>query len=121
MLFGTGGQLVEVFKDRSLGLPPLNATLARRMMERTRIFKALKGVRGRAPVDLPALEQVVVHFSQLVAEQPWIKEIDINPLIASPDGLLALDARVVIHEARRRRTAQACHPPLPANTSPPGR
>ncbi len=100
VLFGTGGQLVEVFKDRSLGLPPLNATLARRMMERTRIFEALKGVRGRAPVDISALEQVLVHFSQLVAEQPWIKELDINPLIASPDGLLALDARVLIHEAK---------------------
>ena len=57
LLFGTGGQLVEVFKDRALGLPPLNATLARRMMERTRIFTALKGVRGRQPVNIAALEQ----------------------------------------------------------------
>ena len=57
LLFGTGGQLVEVFKDRALGLPPLNATLARRMMERTRIFTALKGVRGRKPVNIAALEQ----------------------------------------------------------------
>ena len=52
LLFGLGGQLVEVFKDRALGLPPLNTTLARRMMERTKIYTALKGVRGRAPVDL---------------------------------------------------------------------
>jgi len=97
LLFGTGGQLVEVFKDRSLALPPLNSTLARRMMEQTRIYKALKGVRGRKPVDLAALELLMVRFSALVAEQRWIKEIDINPLLASPDGLIALDARVVVH------------------------
>jgi acetyltransferase len=97
LLFGTGGQLVEVFKDRSLALPPLNTTLARRMMEQTRIYKALKGVRGRKPVDLQALEVLMVRFSALVAEQRWIKEIDINPLLASPDGLIALDARVVVH------------------------
>lgn len=97
LLFGTGGQLVEVFKDRSLALPPLNTTLARRMMEQTRIYKALKGVRGRKAVDLQALEVLMVRFSALVAEQRWIKEIDINPLLASPDGLIALDARVVVH------------------------
>jgi acetyltransferase len=97
LLFGTGGQLVEVFKDRSLALPPLNATLARRMMEQTRIYQALKGVRGRAAVNLSALEELLVRFSQLVAEQPWISEIDINPLLASPERLLALDARVVVH------------------------
>jgi acetyltransferase len=97
LLFGTGGQLVEVFKDRALGLPPLNSTLARRMMEQTKIYKALKGVRGRKPVDMAALELLMVRFSALVAEQSWIKEIDINPLLASPDGLIALDARVVVH------------------------
>jgi len=97
LLFGTGGQLVEVFKDRALALPPLNSTLARRMMEQTKIYKALKGVRGRKPVDLVALETLLVRFSALVAEQRWIKEIDINPLLASPDGLIALDARVVVH------------------------
>ena len=97
MLFGMGGQLVEVFKDHALALPPLNTTLAHRMIERTKIYAALKGVRGRAPVDLAALERLLVHFSQLVAEQHWIKELDINPLIASPAGLLALDARVVLH------------------------
>ncbi len=97
LLFGTGGQLVEVFKDRALALPPLNTTLARRMIERTKIYTALKGVRGRKPVDLDALEKLLVRFSQLVVEQRWIKELDINPLIASPDGLMALDGRVVLH------------------------
>jgi acetyltransferase len=96
LLFGTGGQLVEVFKDRALALPPLNTTLARRMMEQTRIYTALKGVRGRKPVDLPALEQLLVRFSRLVVEQRWVREIDINPVLAGPDGLLALDARVIV-------------------------
>jgi len=97
MLFGTGGQLVEVFRDRALALPPLNSTLARRMMEQTKIFKALQGVRGRMPVDIEALEELLVRFSQLVVEQRWIKEIDINPLLASDHQLLALDARIVVH------------------------
>ncbi|MGA3091693.1 MAG: bifunctional acetate--CoA ligase family protein/GNAT family N-acetyltransferase [Terriglobales bacterium] len=99
LLFGTGGQLVEVFKDKSLALPPLNSTLARRMMETTKIYHALQGVRGRKTVDMAALENLLVRFSELVVENPRIKEIDINPLLASPDRLLALDARVVLHEA----------------------
>jgi acetyltransferase len=98
LLFGMGGQLVEVFKDSALALPPLNLTLARRMIEQTKIYEALKGVRGRAPVDLTALEQLLVNFSQLVVENPWIKELDVNPLIASSERLLALDARVVLHD-----------------------
>ncbi|PEN07888.1 acetyl CoA synthetase subunit alpha [Longimonas halophila] len=97
LLFGTGGSLVEVFEDRALGLPPLNTTLARRMMEQTRIYEALQGVRGRDAVDLDALASLMVRFSQLVAEQPRIKEIDINPLLADGDRLVALDARVVLH------------------------
>jgi acetyltransferase len=99
ILFGSGGVMVEVYRDHALALPPLNTTLAQRMMEQTRIFAALKGVRGRKPVNLPALEELLVRFSQLVLEQPWIKEIDINPLLASPDQLLALDARIIIHDS----------------------
>ncbi|HTS13420.1 MAG TPA: bifunctional acetate--CoA ligase family protein/GNAT family N-acetyltransferase [Candidatus Limnocylindrales bacterium] len=98
VLFGSGGQLVEVYRDRALALPPLNATLAERLLEQTKVFKALKGVRGRRPVDLNELKRVLIRFSTLVVEQPWIKEIDINPLLASPDRLLALDARVVLHD-----------------------
>ncbi|HNE04569.1 MAG TPA: bifunctional acetate--CoA ligase family protein/GNAT family N-acetyltransferase [Anaerolineales bacterium] len=97
LLFGLGGQLVEVFKDRALGLPPLNTTLARHMMENTRIYTALKGVRGRNPVDLAALERLLVRFSQLITENRWIQELDINPLMASPEKLIALDARVLVY------------------------
>ncbi len=99
ILFGLGGQLVEVFKDRALALPPLNNVLARRMMERTKIFKALQGVRGRKSVDLEELEQILVRFSQLVVDQPWIKEVDVNPLLASADGFIGLDARVILNDS----------------------
>ncbi|MTJ12312.1 bifunctional acetate--CoA ligase family protein/GNAT family N-acetyltransferase [Anabaena sp. UHCC 0187] len=105
LLFGAGGQLVEVFQDSSIALPPLNTTLARRMMEQTKIYKALQGVRGRKSINIAALDQLMVEFSQLVVEQPWIKEIDINPLLAipptpeNPGGLIALDARIVLHSA----------------------
>ena len=97
LLFGSGGTLVEVYKDRALGLPPLTSTLARQMIDQTVIAQALAGVRGQRPVDRQALAQLLVTFSQLVVEQPAIREMDINPLLASPDRLVALDARVVLH------------------------
>lgn len=99
ILFGSGGSLVEVFKDRSLALPPLTTTLAHRLMEQTKIYEALHGVRGREAVDMDGLENLLVRFSQLVVEQPWIAESDINPLLVSPEGILALDGRVVLHPA----------------------
>jgi acetyltransferase len=102
LLFGTGGQLVEIFADRSLALPPLNTTLARRMMEQTKIYKALRGIRGRRPIDMAALEVLLVRFSVLAVEQRWINEIDINPLLASPDGLIALDARIMVQDSAVR-------------------
>jgi acetyltransferase len=98
LLFGAGGELVELFRDRSLGLPPLNTTLARRMIERTAIARALSGIRGRPPVNIAEVERLLVRFSRLVIEQPRIREIDINPLLASPAGLLALDARIVLND-----------------------
>ena len=121
LVFGSGGQLVEVYKDRAIGLPPLNTTLARRLMERTKIFPALGGVRGRKPVDLAALERLLVRFSFLVIEQPWIKEIDINPLLASPQGLLALDARVVLHPASVTTPPQSAIRPYPVQYVKPWR
>ncbi len=116
LLFGSGGQLVEVYRDRSLALPPLNTTLAQRMMERTNIYTALKGVRGRKAVDLKVLESLLVRFSELVVEQPRLSEIDINPLVASPEQFLALDARVVLFDSQIKNAALP-HPairPYPA-------
>ena len=98
MVFGTGGQLVEVIKDRALGFPPLILTLAQRLIEQCHIYRALKGVRGREPINLAELETLLIRFSRLVAEQRRIKEIDINPLLVSPTRIVALDARVVLHD-----------------------
>jgi len=98
LVFGAGGKLATVFKDRSVGLPPLNATLARRMMEQTRIYTALQRTDGRATANLARLETLLVRLSQLVVEQPWIKELEIN-LLASSQHLLAVDGRVTLHAA----------------------
>lgn len=99
LLFGAGGRLVEAMQDTAVGLPPLTSTLARRLMERTRIFSALKGLRGRPGIDVAPVEDVLVRFSQLVAELRWIKEIDVNPLLASDGEVVALDARMILHDA----------------------
>jgi len=96
LLFGAGGRLVEVWRDRSLALPPLTTVLARQMMERTRIFQALKGVRGQPPVDQRQLEALIVRFSQLVFSLPRIREIEFNPLLATSQGIVALDTRVAL-------------------------
>lgn len=97
ILFGSGGQLVEVYGDRALALPPLNTTLAQRLIEQTKVYRALQGVRGRAPVNLERLRAILVRFGKLLVEQPRIKEIDINPLLAGPERIIALDARVIVH------------------------
>jgi acetyltransferase len=115
LLFGSGGQLVEVYRDRALALPPLTTTLARRLMEQTRVFQALAGARGRPPVDLEALEHLLVRVSYLVTEQRRIKELDINPLLASAERLLALDARVILHapEVREQELPRLSIRPYP--------
>ncbi len=99
LLFGSGGTLVEVYQDRALALPPLTTTLARRMMEQTRIYKALQGTRGRESVNIAELEKLLVRFGQLVVEQRRIAEIDINPLRVAGDQIVALDARIGLHPA----------------------
>lgn len=109
LLFGTGGTLVEVYQDRALGLPPMNSNLAHRMMRRTKIYEALHGVRGREAVDMDELEALVVSFSRIVAEQRWIREIDINPLLISAEQLIALDARVILYD---KAVTEAELPPL---------
>lgn len=105
--FGAGGDLVEVFADQAVALPPLNTTLARRLMEQTKIYRALLGGGGRQPVDLARLEMLLVRFSQMILEQPLIKECDLNPvLVATGDDaepILALDAQIVLHDPQANR------------------
>ncbi len=110
LLFGTGGVMVEIYKDRALGFPPLNRTLARRMMEKTKIYEALHGFRGQKPVDLEALEAILVAFSNMISSLTWIKECDINPLLAGEEGLIGLDARVLLHDKEPSKLAIRPYP-----------
>ncbi|MFC5455822.1 acetate--CoA ligase family protein [Prosthecobacter fluviatilis] len=96
LLIGAGGTLVEVLQDHALALPPLNHALARRWVEQTKIAKVLHGVRGQPAVDLAALDDVLVKFARLVQHERRIVELDINPLLATAEGIVALDARAVL-------------------------
>lgn len=97
LLFGSGGVGVELFKDFAIGLPPINQVLARRMMEDTKIYKALsQGLRNRAPANLKALEEVMVRFSGMVIDFPEISEIDINPLSVYEGKVFAVDVRILL-------------------------
>lgn len=96
VLFGMGGTGVQIYKDFSIGLVPLNQILAKRLMEETEVFRMLQGYRGKPPADLRQLEQIMVSFSNLIADFPEIAEMDINPIAISQGKAFALDARIVI-------------------------
>lgn len=96
ILFGMGGLTAELIKDFSIGFPPLNRTLAKRLMEETRAYKLIQGWRGKTPVNLDKLETILVLFSYLVAGFPEIAEIDINPLAISRGEICAIDARIIL-------------------------
>ncbi len=103
IMVGTGGTAAEVFRDRALGLPPLNERLARRLLESLNAWPLLTGYRGRPPIDLDKLLQVLMRFSYLVAEHPAIAELDINPLLVTPHEAVALDARLIVDPERLSR------------------
>ncbi|HEY5598783.1 MAG TPA: GNAT family N-acetyltransferase, partial [Kiloniellales bacterium] len=96
ILFGQGGTAVEVIADKALALPPLNMRLAREMIARTRISRVLEGYRGLPPADLDAIALTLIKISQMVIDLPALVELDINPLLAGPDGVMALDARIKV-------------------------
>ena len=97
--FGAGGADNELFSDRALALPPLNTYLARDLIDSTRIGQAL-GQDGQQPaIDRTLLEKVLVGISELVCELPWVRELQINPLIIDANGAIAADARIVIDHA----------------------
>jgi len=96
IMVGMGGTAAEVFRDRALGLPPLNESLARRMLRSLKSWPLLKGYRGKPGVNLDLLIEILMRFSYLVADYPEIKELDVNPLLITPDEAVALDARVVV-------------------------
>ena len=99
ILFGMGGIMTEILKDRAIALPPLNRLLARRLIESTRVFKILKGYRNRPAVNLELLEEILIRLSQLVIDFPEIAELDINPMILVEDRAVAIDARIIIRQS----------------------
>jgi acetyltransferase len=96
ILFGMGGVGVELFKDFALGLPPLNQTLVRRLMEETKVYQLLKGYRNNPPANLKLLDEIMVTFSQMLIDFPQLKEVDINPLFINEHEAYAFDARIII-------------------------
>jgi acetyltransferase len=111
--FGAGGAAVDVHRDRSVALPPLNAFLAAEMIRGTRVARMLETFRGMPAVDRRSLEQVLLRLSEMVCELPQIAELDINPLLVDESGAVALDARVIVREAptsRARYAHMAVHP-----------
>jgi acetyltransferase len=110
LLVGTGGIATEIFSDHALGLPPLNERLARRMLESLTAWPLLNGFRGRPPIHMDRLIEILIRFSYFVADFPEISEIDVNPLLVSAENAIALDARIVLdREALARPIAPYEH------------
>ncbi|WP_295956430.1 bifunctional acetate--CoA ligase family protein/GNAT family N-acetyltransferase [Rhodoferax sp.] len=97
--FGAGGTMIELLNDRAMELPPLNQFLARSLIDRSRVAETLGEWRGASPVDMHALEQVLMRVSEMVCALPQLREMDINPVIVDASGAVAVDARIVIDSA----------------------
>lgn len=119
LLFGQGGTAVEVVGDRALALPPLNMNLAYELMRQTRVFKLLQGYRDRPPAALDEIALTLIKLSQLIADLPEVTELDINPLLADDEGVIALDARIKVHKAAGEGTARFAIRPYPRELEAP--
>ncbi len=114
ILFGEGGTAVEVIGDRAVALPPLNMALARDLISRTRVFRLLQGYRDRPAADLDAICLTLNQVAQLVIDVPEIEALDINPLFADSNGVLALDARIKVAPATTKGSDRLAIRPYPA-------
>ena len=114
LLFGQGGTAVEVLADRAIALPPLNRVLAGELVSRTRVAKLLAGYRDHLPVDFDAICDVLIAVSQMLADLPELAELDINPLLADHDGVIALDARLRVARGAGAGAANFAITPYPA-------
>jgi acetyltransferase len=110
VLFGEGGKAVEVIADTALELVPLNAALAHALVRRTRVFSRMRGYRDVPPVDVAAVVRSLVRLSQLMVDRPQILAVDVNPLLASARGVVALDARVQLAAGGVARAPLAIRP-----------
>ncbi len=115
IMFGAGGVSVEAVADTALALPPLDLGLADRLMRQTHIDRLLHGYRDRPPADRAGIAAALVRLSELIAENPEIRELDINPLLADPNGVIALDARVALKSEQAEPRVPMAIAPYPAN------
>src|SRR6201993_1112594 len=113
VMFGQGGTAVEIVRDTSLELPPLNALLAGRLMAGARVWQLLQGSRGKPPADIEAIAEVLIRLGQLAADQTEIRELAINPLLADADGVVALDPPLPIAPAQSPGSARLAIAPYP--------
>lgn len=120
IVFGAGGVAVEAMDDTALALPPLDVNLARDLIEHTRIHKVLAGAGGRLPpIDMEALQTLLIRLSELVCEFPEIVDLDLNPILAGPDGVTVLDARVRLERARGNAIDRLAIVPYPRELEQP--
>jgi acetyltransferase len=113
LLFGEGGTAVEIIADKAVALPPLNAKLARELVQRTRVAARLAGYRDKPPADLEAVYRTLMQVSQLICDVPEIVELDVNPLVTDEHGVLALDARLRVRVADTSGTDRLAIRPYP--------
>jgi len=99
VMVGSGGVLVEVLRDVAFRLAPLDRAEALRQIQETACYRLLQGVRGRPPADLEAVADVLVRAGQLLLSEPHVRELDLNPVVAGPEGCWAVDARVLLDRA----------------------
>jgi len=115
LLFGQGGTAVEVLADRAIALPPLNRVLARELISRTRVARLLAGYRDHLPARIDAICDVLIALSQMLADLPELVELDINPLWADHDGVIALDARIRVGRQACAGAARFAITPYPVD------
>ena len=113
VVFGQGGTAVEIVNDSAVALPPLNLPLARWQMQRTRVWRLLQAYRGKPAAAIDAIAEVLIRLGQMAGDHPEIRELDINPLLADAEGVVALDARIRIGEAALPGAARLAIAPYP--------
>jgi acetyltransferase len=110
IVFGRGGTAVEVIGDKALALPPLDLELARELIGRTRVSRVLKAYRDVPAADVDAIELLLVKLAQLAADLPELRELDLNPVLADQNGLIAVDARMAVAPVEAARRGPPGHP-----------
>jgi len=113
VVFGQGGTAVELIKDSAVALPPLNLLLARGQMMRTRVWRLLQAYRGKPAAALDTIAAVLIRLGQLAADHPEIRELDINPLLADAEGVVAVDARIRVAAPAKPGAARLAIAPYP--------